>query len=473
MRAATHPWPVLRSCSLRTLGGLAILLLAGCTAPGASARVTNAEEAIDKSLSCGDLRSSFKLHIVNGSAEPTEVRLSAGQQMAIGKLSIAGGVCTVTALNAHWGITANHCFFPAQGPARTASDARAFFSSAPQGAMNFESQVSIGIKRLVSAEEIKIFAGFPQDHVTDIALVEFDQDPTELIPQMVPLELARRSVERVLRLGTRVEASGYGRTDPLSEALSQTRRFVSLKLQQIGEALLTTSGEGMQGVCHGDSGGPLLVDEGDNTRIVATLWRGLSAAAYEDCRSIDQWSRLDKVREFIEGVTGPTGRPGPASCGLNFEGGCLRTEQGVFAVSCNAAGERSLRACQGNQVCGFDGASQHWSCIAPEADLCQGFSLRGACGGPKGDVAIWCDPSKFERPIQQRDCGACDQSCMDVSRYGGAYCRTNLCGEVSAGGFCDGNTLKFCDEGRVFTVDCAARGQVCVAGARASCQSSQ
>ena len=418
----------------------------------------------DQSLTCGATRSSFRFTIVNGTSSPVSVPMRLGSRLAIGRLESASGsgICTVTALNGSWGLTANHCIYPANGPVRTADSLFARFSGREDGDLTQGNAARVSIRQVISAEELKVAARVPGNMVTDIALVRFGEDPTERLPLMLPLELTRYALPslRASVEGTMlVEAAGYGVTEAGSEVMSQRRLFVNLALTRVGNHTLNTSGNDQQGVCNGDSGGPLLFHEGDQTRIIAALWRGTAPKALENCRQTDEWSRVDILRHAIEGFTGPTGEPGPLACGKHFEGGCVDREQ---AFQCDAEGARSIINCaETGRVCGYNADVRRFTCVNEEEDVCQGLTRQGACGGATGQVATWCDPSAAV-PIRTRDCAACGQSCAHVRRYGGVYCRSSACGDLTATGQCDGQVLRFCEEGESFEINCAARGQACV-----------
>ncbi len=444
---------------------LLILVLAACVPTsemGESAGAALHER--DQSLVCGATRSSFRFTIVNGTSSPVSVPLRLGSKLAIGRLERAGGVgvCTVTALNGAWGLTANHCIYPTNRPALAPADLFARFSGRDDGDFTQGQHVRVPIRQVISAEELKVAARVPGNMATDIALVRFGDDPTEKLPLMLPLELTRYALPalRASVEGTMlVEAAGYGVTAAGSTSMSERRLFVNLALTRVGNHTLNTSGNDQQGVCNGDSGGPLLFYEGDRTRIIAALWRGTAPRELENCRQTDEWSRIDILRHAIEGFTGPTGVPGPLGCGEDFEGGCVDREH---AFQCDATGERSIIDCGATgRVCGYNADVRRFACVAEAEDACQGLSRQGACGGATGQVATWCDPSAAV-PIRTRDCAECGQSCGHVRRYGGVYCRSSACGELTATGQCDGQVLRFCEEGEAFDIDCAARGQVCV-----------
>ena len=163
----------------------------------------------------------------------------------------------------------------------------------------------------------------------------------------------------------------------------------------------------MRGLCGGDSGGPVMVIADDGTtRLVGDLTGGDPS-----CVGVDNYTRIDNVRDWIESTTGPLPEPGAAGCGdVTSEGAC----RDGAAVWCEGTTVRT-QACTAGQTCGFDTGAGGYRCVA--ADPCVGLDAVGRCDG---NVATWCDGGV----IRRRDCGACGQTCAaSVPEWGGAYCQ--------------------------------------------------
>ena len=127
--------------------------------------------------------------------------------------------------------------------------------------------------------------------------------------------------------------------------------------------MLTIDGQGMRGVCFGDSGGPVMVIAADGTvRVAGDLSNGDGS-----CVGQDNYTRADVHRAWIEGFTGPT------------------------VVDPGGGG-------------------------GDAGDPCVGLDERGRCDGP---VARWCQGGA----PRQRDCAACGQACDWVDDVMGFYCR--------------------------------------------------
>jgi hypothetical protein len=106
-------------------------------------------------------------------------------------------------------------------------------------------------------------------------------------------------------------------------------------------------------------------------------------------------------------------------------------------------------------------------------DLCNhGVSFYGYCSGA---TAIWCDPSTGQ--IITWDCAMDGYSCGEWDCADGAYCcgqtQTPMadmamttspspeCTALGYDGACQGDTATWCDNGTIYAIDCAARGQGC------------
>lgn len=106
------------------------------------------------------------------------------------------------------------------------------------------------------------------------------------------------------------------------------------------------------------------------------------------------------------------------------------------------------------------------------ADLCNhGVTFTGYCSG---STAVWCDPSTGQIITWACDLDgyACEQDgCAD-----GAYCCGQAvtmpdmagpvepspeCNALGYAGECQGGAAVWCDNGQIYTVDCAGRGQTC------------
>jgi hypothetical protein len=93
----------------------------------------------------------------------------------------------------------------------------------------------------------------------------------------------------------------------------------------------------------------------------------------------------------------------------------------------------------------------------PEPGCDLGF--QGEC---RGDVARFC----VGDALIEVDCTLDGQTCDFVNDAVGYYCigaaaPVDECGGVDYTGYCDGDIVVWCDGGRLYSVDCAATGEIC------------
>lgn len=97
----------------------------------------------------------------------------------------------------------------------------------------------------------------------------------------------------------------------------------------------------------------------------------------------------------------------------------------------------------------------------PSGGACGAVTYQGAC---EGDVLTWCEGGS----LRTYDCGATGKSCGWESSSVGNNCLAtggaipeeapqNNCGGVTYIGYCDGNTLVWCQEGQLRSFDCGGK----------------
>ena len=144
--------------------------------------------------------------------------------------------------------------------------------------------------------------------------------------QILPDELDERWV------GRRVEAAGFGRTDRVQAG---GRHFSVQTISAVEPISLEVEPVGSFGVCGGDSGGPLLVRDGDGElRVVGVL----STTAL-NCRGAGVFTRLDVARDWLtaEDVELPEAADAqwePPACEDDCDGDvALRCVDGAFEAT--------------------------------------------------------------------------------------------------------------------------------------------
>ncbi|HWN69269.1 MAG TPA: trypsin-like serine protease [Haliangium sp.] len=217
-------------------------------------------------------RQPFHSNVYGGTVEPTLVPLAAAQIPAIGSL----GMCSGTLIAPRWVLTARHC------PIEPGNE----FC---MGAQHDAPDVCIPTTRVIPHPTV------------DLALLELAQDPAERIPDIRPIPIVDEDLD-CSRLGQMAEAAGYGRSPTFTFG---KRFFTAEPIVGLSAGFVTIHGQGLQGLCHGDSGGPVMLIAEDGTARVA----GALNAGDPSCRGRDDFARIDVVRDWVEGFIGPHGTP--------------------------------------------------------------------------------------------------------------------------------------------------------------------
>ncbi len=362
---------------------------------------------------CGDVRTDYE--VFYGTIEPTYVPLTPGQILAIGDFSF----CSGTLIGPTWVLSAKHCQL---GPG---------------------DQFCMGEDPNNADVCFTVAQAYPHpDAQNDLALAELTEDVRERLPQVEPIPIMNEIMGPEW-VGQMAEAAGYGQTEVNTYG---TRFFTAEPIYDISGNLITVNGEGVHGLCGGDSGGPVLIIAPDNSvRVAGALFFGDNS-----CVDLDSYSRTDVNTEWIEGYVGPT-IVDPAGCGsIDDVGYCSGPDTAIY---CAGNDELSLEPCEGGATCGWDDAAGGFRCITG-ADPCDGFSLRGGCDG---DTAYWCDYGV----IRSRDCASCGEICEPNAFAGGAYCMVDPCAGLDYLGRCNGAVAEWCDEGVFYSYDCATENAEC------------
>jgi S1-C subfamily serine protease len=93
-------------------------------------------------------------------------------------------------------------------------------------------------------------------------------------------------------IGAPVELAGFGETETGSVG---ALRFLSTRIAELSATSIVVDGHGRAGACVGDSGGPLLVRDGNGAPRVAGILSGGSAS----CVDRDQYTRVDRARAWL------------------------------------------------------------------------------------------------------------------------------------------------------------------------------
>jgi len=279
----------------------------------------------------------------------------------------------------------------------------------------------------------------------DIALVELAVDATEWLPGVEPVPLLTEPLDASW-IGTLAEAAGYGQ---METGYTGVRKFTAEPIVYLGWDTLTLDGKGKQGVCFGDSGGPVMVLASDGSVRVA----GALSEGDDSCVGQDNFTRVDVYRDWLESYTGPTMPVGPQPCGdLDSKGKC--NQEGTWAIYCGADNTLQVDVCPSGERCSWNQGLNAWRCIDAAQDLCNGLTYWGKCFG---NVLQWCD----EGGHHARNCALCEETCVP-SETMGYFCVPSSCGSLEFHGHCVGNVVEWCNrEGQPESRDCTATGEIC------------
>ena len=191
-------------------------------------------------------------------------------------------------------------------------------------------------------------------------------------------------------VGRKVDASGYGETYDNS---TTGRRFASVEVIDFDGETVIVDGKGEQGICYGDSGGPILWQPDADT---APVLVGTEQWGDSSCVDVDHLTRVDVVAAWVDEKMALGFPPPLQSCEEVIDRYC----DGDFVRGCDGTYDRSEDCSAGG--CGYMGPDAGYACL-PES--CNGIDYFGEC---EGDILRYC---KGDR-LRQRDCAARGQSCI-------------------------------------------------------------
>jgi hypothetical protein len=298
------------------------------------------------------------------------VPLSDGQQLAVGwlhdPLSPEAAFCTGTLIEPRVVVTARHC--------TAGVDA---------------ASIGFGVGMMPSAPEATFGVASIAEHPDeDVALLVLDRAATTDVPALVPLPINRRPLT-AQDTGGEVEAAGYGDTlDPTRTG----RYFAVLLFAGVDESYVLVDGRQREGLCFGDSGGPVFDVDPSGAPIIL----GVEHGGEESCVGRDQLTRLDRVQGWIDGMIAelPEGEP----CGAeSYLGHC----EGQVAVWCHENGLLARLDCAAEgRICAYVDEETGFYCKS--ADACG-----GAATGCNGELRIFCRDGL----LYQEDCAVSGGTC--------------------------------------------------------------
>ena len=306
--------------------------------------------------------------IRNGTREPQVLPLSPGQVLAVGWLQSrrSGPFCTATLIAPGLVATARHC-------TADRTEGRFYFG--------------VGLNPWEPDGIFEVAVKYEHPSV-DAAFLELAENVTDTLPDIVPIRANDTAIDSTL-VGREVEAAGYG------ETYDQTRfgrYFAVVQLVNVSRREIVVDGRGQQGICFGDSGGPVMTLGDDGEPVVL----GVESWGDPSCVGIDHLTRLDPILDWLDSER--VARRAPCESELDALGEC------------------------------------------------------------NGQTARWCEDGR----VLERDCEANGQLCGWIDDDLGFACSdASACGEVNALGVCDGDVILRCRNSILVPDDCGARGMLC------------
>jgi hypothetical protein len=364
--------------------------------------------------------------IVNGTPGPQNTFLTAGQQLAVIFLGDPGGspFCSGTLIAPRAVITARHC------------------TRAPSVDSN-PAKIMVGLGSVPSAPLGLIPVAEVNEHPTvDFSLLILGGDATVAVNGVVPIDMNRDPVG-VNWFGRWVDAAGWGDT---YDTNPPGKYFASVEVTAVNslESSVLVDGHGEQGICYGDSGGPILYQPDADTPPVVV---GTEQWGDNSCKDVDHLSRVDLVADFVDNRLNQPLPPPLTPCpGQSGTGGC---EDGR-AFWCKS-GFLHTRLCANEGLeCGYLGPATGYDCLPAG---CGAVDFYGACDGSS---LAWCGPSG----LSVRDCAVVGLTCIVDETTGTADCKACPCTFTNAAGHCDAGAcvIDACDDGFTDKDGSAANG---------------
>ena len=320
--------------------------------------------------------------IRNGTREPQTLELSEGQKLAIGWLHSPGrawqNFCTGTLVAPRVVMTARHCI-----------------DGQRQGNVAF----GLGLMPNQPFATLDILSTHAHPD-RDAAILILTEDALERYDELEPIPINRTPIPREV-IGREIEAAGYGETYDRSRS---GRYFAAVQLSEVTDREVIVDGRGEQGICFGDSGGPVIMEVETGRPVVL----GVESWGDPSCFGVDHLTRLDTLAPWIDEVTAEALRPPDDECedipdgGLCDEGVLMRCRNGRYEE--RNCGEEDLQCRRPDRDTGF---------VCAERDVCAEVGALGICDGA---TVVRC---RFSQLVTD-DCGMRDLVCKTDGS--GAFC---------------------------------------------------
>ena len=234
----------------------------------------------------------------------------------------------------------------------------------------------------------------------DIGLVILKQDAP-----IAPLGINTASMNSWK--GTSLFFVGYGVNNGYNQTGAGIKRAVWMDITGVSTSTFSYENPD-KNTCNGDSGGPAFLKTSSGDYLVA----GVTSYGDQYCNSYGVDTRVDAYLDFVGETGGSTQPDQPADpCnGETYEGRC----DGDTVVWCENDQVNTQDCAASGKGCGWSDPYGYYGCITaaqqpdqqPEqpADPCNGETWQGRC---EGDTVIWCENDQ----VNSIDCGSHGASC--------------------------------------------------------------
>lgn len=397
--------------------------------------------SFDDATQIGYYSSKQKQTIVNGSRAPQTVVLSSQQKLSIGYIATESGrnYCTGSLISPRVAVTAEHCIYD-----KVASSVFFGIGDQPKSPNGF-----FPVTKIIAHPAL------------DFAVLILGVDVSDAFSEIEYLGLNSDVVDNEWP-GRWVDAAGFGDTYSSETGLF----FAKVEIVDFDSELVVVDGHGKQGICYGDSGGPILWQDNikSNPVIVAIEQWGDSS-----CVDRDYLVRVDLVADWVTSIANGDLPSTLKKCdGVPPVGQC----DGDIRKWCTGGYQHEEACYENEQHCGWRGERIGYACL-PQS--CGELDYLGICDG---DILKWCGSSGlrtkdcseqglsclWESDELGYNCGGCIEcgnECINI-QHSLVHCGgcDILCAPENATGICESGTCQVnkCEEGFSDLDNSAANG---------------
>jgi V8-like Glu-specific endopeptidase len=399
-----------RSSFVFVLAAAALALGPGCGDSGSPG-----QETVDH---CGDIKAAV-YPIINGTnfPDPDVVVMTEGQIKAVGAIKVNGGtyMCSAALVAPNIVLTAAHCISMRVSNVTFVGGNNMWREDFSYPAFEWHMN--------------PLYDGLQPDN--DVAIIRISGDTAALGIEPIPVNCETMSL-----LGETLQLVGYGQT---ASGWSGIRYWTTMYVNRETPGYMSLYGDGLTGMCSGDSGGPALYTREDGNVYVVGVTSSVDDTS--DCLGHTYYPRTDYNCEFITQYVDLD----PCD-GETLQGRC----DGNTAIWCEADTIMTEDCAALGYTCGPDGSGN--SRCLPPVDPCAGETWEGRCDG---QTAIWCEADAVHTE-------PCPEGTLCDALDDGLHRCIDECVLIGRTGRCDENNMaRWCEDGALKVRDCGLCEQTC------------